>query len=309
MKIKLKYLKLFEGISQSDIPYSVMDSLSYLNITIPSDIKELPEIYNQLTNEITGQLEIKSTKQLSSLKNFNNLTKIGYNFIIQFNDKLKDLNGFDNLTEIGGYLSISGNNRLKTILGFNNLNKISLGSLNIDSNINLTIVNGFKKIYNIIGEFSIEYNPNLIYITGFNNLTEINGNLNLFSNNKLIVMSIPYTIIKSVYYKLGINYERIYRFTSPESFINHPDIFQDFINKFDPDIHPDIVIKQIVENLELWGSYETKTKIYEYMKDLITIEQIELLPDIYKHKWNPKYANTGARGIAKMNTGRYLGTF
>ena len=266
MKAKLKYLKLFEGISQSDIPYSDK-SYHKLHISIPSDLTELPEIYTQLTDEITGSLTLKGNHNLKIIDSFNNLIKIGR----------------------GLYLSTNQN--LTHITGFNNLSIIGNGSLNFIDN------------------------PNLTHITGFDNLTEIGKLLNIIDNSKLISMSIPYTIIKSADYKKYYINDGYRVFKSPQKFINSPIIIQECIDKFNPAIHPDVVVKQIIENLELWGEPDTITTIINHILskgdylEYIPEQFYEYVDDHYHHLYNAKYANTGARGIAKMNTGRYLGMF
>ena len=300
MKTKLKYLKLFEGISPSDIPYSSIYNYKYKSIDdymldiLVDDTKifrTLPEIYNQLTNEVNGCIFIGG------------------------NSKLELITGFNNLTEIGTYIKIFDNPKLTQIKGFSNLNKIG-GYLLIQSNPNLTHISGFNSLTKIYGHLFLRYNPKLIYVTGFDNLTESAGNLYvecLDGSPKLISMSIPYTIIKSVG-EVSFSYSE-FRFNTAKELINSPDTIKDCIDKFDPAIHPDVVVKQIIENLELWGEPDTieyiinhilsKGDYWEYIPESIK----QYVEEKYHHLYNAKYANTGARGIAKMNTGRYLGMF
>ena len=255
MKTKLKYLKLFEGVSPKDIPHSshynkhIIDK--YIFIKTPRKLTELPEIYNELTDEITGHISISDATNLTHINNFKNLTTVGE------------------------YLSINNNHRLT-------------------------------------------------YITGFNNLISVKG-VDIIDNHKLISMSIPYKLIKSTYYKYGNsicsnppnpnNQNHYLRFQSPKKFINYIDIIQECIDRFDPAIHPDIVVKQIIENLELWGEPYTITTIINHILskgdylNLIPEPMNQYVDDHYHHLYNAKYAKTGARGIAKMNTGRYLGMF
>ena len=297
---KLKYLKLFEGISQSDIPYSYYDdSYTKLNIYVSPDIKELPKIYNELTDEITGYLEIENNQELTHITGFDNLTIINDNLKIYFNPNLTHITGFNNLTEIHGNLDIQNNQELKYITGFNNLTRIW----------------GWLPIIN---------NPNLVYITGFNNLTKISDRLYLRGNSKLILISIPHTLIKSTYFDYTNNQNmyfnsypgnQTYRLPEPKKFINYPDTIQDCIYKFNPTIHPDVVVKQIIENLEIWGEPDTIKTIINHI--LSKGDYWKYIPESFKqyveekyiHLYNAIYANTGARSIAKMTTGRYLGTF
>ena len=246
MKTKLKYLKLFEGISPSDIPYSDFLKNGYgkkerLHIKIASLKTKIPEIYNQLTNEITGSITIR------------------------------------NMTS-------------KTINTFKNLEKIGL-------------------------DLSLEYNEKLTLLTGFDNLTKIRGTLYLVCNPKLILMSIPYTIIKSAYdnkMKIILSDNRTNSIIAINDIINHPEVIQDCMYKFDPVIYPNKVVEQIIQNLELWGESDTINTILDHI--LSKGDYWEYIPYTekfyeYHHLYNAKHANTGIRSIAKMTTGRYLGVF
>ena len=201
-------------------------------ITISPDIQELPEIYNQLTNEIIGCISILDNLNLKTINSFNSLNKIEYTLNISNNPNLTQITGFYNLTEIGSWFAINNNLNLTHITGFNSL----------------TIMNDDVFIGN---------NPNLTHITGFNSLTEIKGSLHILGgNSKLISMSIPYTLFNSQI--LG---------EYPKNFINGQHRIQECIDKYDPSIYPDIVVKQIIENLELWGEPETINTIINHLLD------------------------------------------
>ena len=53
------------------------------------------------------------------------------------------------------------------------------------------------------------------------------------------------------------------------------------------------------------------THIFKHSNSNVINKVVDKKPELtpYLHLNNPKYKNTGARGIAKMNTGRYLGVF
>ena len=194
-----------------DIPHCYTNIHEQLSIKIPEGIKELPEIYNQLTDEVNGYLFIEN------------------------NQHLKYINSFKNLTEIGGQLSIYDNKELTHITGFNNLTKTGI---------------------------SIRNNKNLTYVTGFNNLNS-SDELTIRGNNKLISLSLPHTIINSFDYSDS----HLHIFNLQEELINHQNTIQDCIDKFNPLIHPDIVVKQIIENLELWGEPNTINIVVNHLLD------------------------------------------
>ena len=279
-----------------------------------SDITDLSEKYNKLTNEITGYINIDKNKYLKIIDNFNNLTEIGTYITIDKNQELTHITGFYNLTEIGEHIFIIDNHKLKYISEFPNLKKIGT-ILNIRNNNSIQKITGFNNLTEINEVFHIEKNLNLTYIIGFNNLNKIGIRLNLWDNPKLITMSIPYTLFKSPdMVSIEINNNK-YLFKSPKQIINHPDIIKCCIDKFDPGVHPDIVVKQIIENLELWGEPDTNKTIINHILskgnylELIPESMIQYVEERYHHLYNAKHANTGARNIAKMTTGRYLGTF
>ena len=286
-------MKLFEGISPSDIPYSKIGDFSMvLSIKIPKRLKKMPEIYNQLNDEITGGIYIEENPNIKTINSFNNLTKVRT-------------------------LSLSSLPELTYVSNFNNLTYI-IGVLSIQVNPKLTYISGFVNLKKTNGGVAIYRNPNLTHISGFDNLFEIDGDLYLNDNPKLILISIPYTLIKSVKYN---NYRYIhiifdtYKISSPQKFINNPDLIQECIDKFNPVIYPDIVVKQIIQNLELWGDPETiKTIINNILSkgdywEYIPEQFKQYVEEKYIHLYDAKYANTGIRSIAKGATGRYLGMF
>ena len=286
-------MKLFEGISPSDIPYIKKSTYSgRWDIEPPTSIKELPDIYNELTDEIDGGIYLEYHNKLKILNSFNKLTKIGTDLLFIGNPLLKYIDGFDNLKEVGGSIHIHTCDELIHISGFSMLDEVGI-------------------------DISIESNQNLTYVTGFDNLTKIVGNLYVRDNSKLISISIPKTLIKSILFVDSGIYTMfgIIKHTSPEKFINDIRLIKDCIDKFDPEIHPDIVVQQIIENLELWGEPDNIEYIMKHILSkgdywgYIPLSFNQYIDEQYHHLHNPKYKKTGVYSIAKVATGRYLGTF
>ena len=64
----------------------------------------------------------------------------------------------------------------------------------------------------------------------------------------------------------GIIYDNDLKFKSPGDFTNSPVIMDDLVTKFNPGYHGDVVVKQIIENIEKWGTEDTKLKVYSFFK-------------------------------------------
>ena len=342
--MEFKNQTINENLITTEIPYLIKSTIkisSHKTVTkksiilLKTDITELPEIFNQITTEITGYISFQDNTKINKINTFNNIKNHKYRIEFHGNDNLTEISGFDSLIKLNDLLWINYNHDLHTINGFNKLEYIN--DIWIKRNIRLHTINSFNELHTIKNSLQISYNEslenihgfnklkiinshieicdndNLKYITGFNNLTEIGGYISITNNPKLISMSIPHTLIESTKRNISIGDDE-YSY-SPKYFINHHYIIQDCINKFDSSIHPDIVVKQIIENLELWGEPDTITTIINHILskgdywDYIPESFKQYVDDHYHHLYNAKYANTGARGIAKMNTGRYLGMF
>ena len=74
--------------------------------------------------EITGNLTIDDST-LTSLTGLNNLTSVGGNLEIIWNNFLTSLTGLDNLTSVGGNLTISVNHHLISLSALTNLTTVS----------------------------------------------------------------------------------------------------------------------------------------------------------------------------------------
>ena len=318
MKKLPKYIDLFESFNSdyNDIPYSnFKHSETLITITIPHDVSKFPDIYNNLDKEIQG-IELKNNINIENINTFNNITDLTF-IDISGNLNIKTITGFEKLKNVYGMLMINHNDILFKIHGFNILKNIH-GELKINNNVLLNSINGFNNL-NIVEDFiSISNNKSLSGIFGFDKLHTIKYSLYISNNDKLIYLSIPYTLIKSACN--GSECIRIYEdnykiYYSEDEFINDNYIQNDFIKKFNPILHTDIVINQIFKNLKMWGSkYSIKLIINHLLSKgnylyLIPEEWSEYIEEQYHHLYNAKYANTGTRGIAKMNTGRYLGMF
>ena len=86
---------------------------------------------------IGGSLHI-GFSNVTDLSSLENVTSIGGNLQIRYNDALTDLSGLENVTSIGDYLIIRGNNELADLSGLENVTSIG-GNLRIIDNPALSI--------------------------------------------------------------------------------------------------------------------------------------------------------------------------
>ncbi len=120
---------------------------------------------------------------LTSLTGLDNVTSIGGNLLIRYNDALTSLTGLGNLTSIGGNLEI-GNSVLTSLTGLDNLTSIG-GCVVITSNAALTSLSGLGNLTSIGGYLFIMDNAVLSSLIGLDNLTSIGGHVEIRFNNAL----------------------------------------------------------------------------------------------------------------------------
>ncbi|MEM9836206.1 MAG: T9SS type A sorting domain-containing protein [Bacteroidota bacterium] len=153
------------------------------NITIDdfaiSDLSGLSQI-----TSVGGNLAIAFNDALRDLSGLNNLTSVGGNLTIVFNSSLESLSGLNNLTTVGGNLDIDSNTFLESLSDLNNLNTVG-GSLDIYSNFFLESLSGLDNLNTVSGNLSIFDNDNLEDLSGLNNLTSVGGGLFVFDNRSL----------------------------------------------------------------------------------------------------------------------------
>lgn len=145
-----------------------------------------------------------------------------------------------------------------------------------------TILNEYQKIYGYVGNsFTFEW------ISYDNNGILIDGNHNLNLDSYLINLAVDEILnIKDFS-------DDVYNLLIP--------IFIEFISKN----HKSIKLKSNEALITLCKIIIDKNGI-EYIKQK---HIYDMIPDDVRYLINHEYANTGARSIAKMTTGRYLGMF
>ena len=205
-------------------------------------------------------------------------------------------------------------NLIECPIEFNNIKNEITGGIRVTNNKNLKFINNLSNINKSIVTFIAIGNPNLIGIVLPDNL-KIKETIYIDNNPSLIYLSTPKSIISGCGKYTDFTFNEVMYDMNPNSLVNHYNLTRDLVEKFNPAIYPAIVVKQIIENLEAWGEPETiKTIINHILSksnylDLIPESMKQYVEEQYHYLYNAKHANTGARSIAKMTTGRYLGTF
>ena len=125
---------------------------------------------------------------LTNLTGLDNVTFIGGNILILFNDALTNLTGLNNLNSIGGFLGIAFNNALTSLSGLEGLTNVGL-YLGITYSNALTNLAGLESLNSIGGDLEIYDNSMLTSLSGLNNLTSIGDNLLIEENDVLTSLS------------------------------------------------------------------------------------------------------------------------
>jgi hypothetical protein len=115
-----------------------------------------------------------------------NLTSIGGDLVICWNDSLSNLAGLENLTSIGGDLIFYVNGNLTSLVGLDNLTSIE-GGLNLYSNHALISLSGLENLTVLGGNLSIGHNDG--YYGGNSSLINLDGlnNISKGSINNLVI--------------------------------------------------------------------------------------------------------------------------
>jgi len=125
-------------------------------------------------NSIGGSLQIGApffggNPLLTNLSGLENLTSIGGQFFIQYNDALINLSGLEGLASIGNKLFIRNNDALINLTGLNNLASVGY-KIQIYDNFSLTSLIGLESLINVASGINIDNNDALISLTGIDNI-------------------------------------------------------------------------------------------------------------------------------------------
>lgn len=150
-----------------------------INIYDNSRLRDLSGLENIST--IPLDLDINYNDSLVSLTGLQNVSIIGGGVNI---DHMYGSYLFpsSNLTEIGGNLQLMYNENLANLSGLENLTSIA-GDLNIRGNQSLTSISELDNLNKIVGELKIEYNPSLTSLYGLNHLNNDSLNKITICNN------------------------------------------------------------------------------------------------------------------------------
>jgi len=165
----------FTGSSQTCLPegllYPSQAIIDSFNILYPNCTQILGNVY-------------LSNYNLNNLHGLNELTSIGGNVIIDYNEHLTNLNGLENLTYIGGDLQISEEYVLTDLSGLDNLSAIG-GSFDISWNPALTALTGLEGLRSVGGNLSITFNDKLISLSALDGLTSVGRYIGIDKNPSL----------------------------------------------------------------------------------------------------------------------------
>ncbi|MHC1777728.1 MAG: T9SS type A sorting domain-containing protein [Lentimicrobium sp.] len=169
----------------SSIGNDLLIGVSY--VFTPKNMEALTSIHalGSLTS-IGGEMYISSTS-MSSLTGLDNVSTIGGNITIYYNDYLTDISSLNKLTSIAGKLEI-GYTALSSLEGLNNVTTIDR-SLRINKNHSLKNFEGLNNLSYIGTGAWISYNDSLTSFEGLNNLEYIDGYLYIWSNPTLSGLS------------------------------------------------------------------------------------------------------------------------
>ncbi len=167
-----------------------------------------------ILNEIGGDLSIDGGPLggghplLKNLAGFDNLTTIGGNFYVKFNDSLASFSGIDNLSSIGESLVITSNDAINNLTGLNSLNTID-GTLELWGNDLLSNLTGLESLTSIGGGLVLGGyfgpilfgNPQLTSLTALENLNSIGGDIVIRKQKKLTsLVGLENIEASSIYY-------------------------------------------------------------------------------------------------------------
>lgn len=201
----LTNLEGLENLTIIDWGLNVSDNDALINLRGLEGLTSLIGLYivgNEVFNNFTGldnlthienDLQIgkddmywggEGNPSLENLFGLNNLTTVGGNLSLYYNNSLSNLTGLENLTSIGGDLMIYSNIGLTSLSALASLTSIQ-GSLIIRLNTNLTNLTGLDNLKSIGQSFYIANNFSLTSLNGLNQIKFIGGGLNIDDNNVL----------------------------------------------------------------------------------------------------------------------------
>jgi hypothetical protein len=150
----------------------------------PLAIKDLGHL--ESLTIVTGSVEIRNNKGLTSLHGLHHLSSVGSYMAIDGNEILESLADLRNLTSIAHGLEITNNNALTNLDGMQGLSSLSSNS-QINENQNLISLEGLENLKTVSFLF-INSNRKLISFKGLNNLTNVGG-LSISGNSSLTSFS------------------------------------------------------------------------------------------------------------------------
>lgn len=151
------------------------------DVTITGTITDLSGL-SQLTS-IGGDLNISYNNSLTTLAGLDNISSIGGDLGVG-STTMNSLSGLDNLTSIGGSLGVGDNPVMISLSGLNSLTSIG-GVLSVSQNPVLTSLNGLNSLTSIGVWVQIMWNDDLMDMNGLENLKSIGGFLQMVGNKSL----------------------------------------------------------------------------------------------------------------------------
>ena len=181
-----------------------LESLDELRIYDHDSLTDL-NLFNE--GSAVTQLASLTVSDLAvvDMDDFNGITQIGYQLIIENNALLTDISGLANLESINddvpdctdddfmcemmgstGEFTIRYNDSMTDIDGFASLTTVDANTMNITHNDSLEDVSGFANLATSKAAISLSANPSLTTVSGFESLTTIDQFLSIESNNVLV---------------------------------------------------------------------------------------------------------------------------
>jgi len=148
----------------------------------PEDLDELTQSGGN-SYSISGDLTIQNST-FEDLKDLENLTSIGGNFIIRDNFVLSSFSGLGKLSEIRGSFYVVNNPLVKGASGLDNLSSIG-DDLIIEENRTWENFDGLQKLSSIGRTLRVFNNRSLLSLSALLNLSSI-SNLSFFGNDALV---------------------------------------------------------------------------------------------------------------------------
>ena len=146
--------------------------------------------------EVTGNLEIQNSTDISNLDALTNITTVGLDLKIRENSVLENFDGLQHLSYVGAGLHIVSNDSLTSIEGLTNLSSLSQSigiGLTISDNPRLTSLKGLSGLTSANfywGGIRVIRNDSLRSLEGLGNLTSMSlGGVEIAENDSLETLS------------------------------------------------------------------------------------------------------------------------